>query len=58
MKWFLKRLSEPSSQSSVAGVISTGAAMAAGALPWQAGIPALAMAVLGFLTPEKGASNG
>jgi len=56
MKWFLKRLAEPSSQAGVASVIGTAAAMAAGTMPLTAGAVALVTGLLAFLVPER--TNG
>lgn len=64
MKWFLKRLSEPSTQAGL-GVAAVGAGQLAGVLQdagttfaatgsWQAGVAAIVFGLAGMFLSEKG----
>jgi hypothetical protein len=54
MKWFLRRLAEPSSSAGVAGAIGAAAAWGAGTVPAEAAVPALAFSILSVFLPERG----
>jgi len=57
MKWFLKRLSEPSSAAALSGVASAVSGALYAGVPWSVAVTSgLLPALLGFILPEK--TNG
>lgn len=55
---FLRRLAEPSTAAGIAGMISTGAAWASGAMPAAAALPSLLGSLFAILAPERARVGG
>ena len=52
MKWFFKRLSEPSSQAALSGIAAGGTLALNG--NWETGIISIITGLFGFIIGEKG----